>query len=128
MKKLALIFFIFFFSFSFSTSKTTNKKDTYVGWYFYNGKDPEDIELHGENLGEVFYIGEDYAITYRSPFIKEKDKSNLKICKEIRKFDDFFRRENLVTKYTRKLTNQEENNVKINLKTAKQSKQLCEVS
>ena len=120
-----------------SKSTATSKKvatDQYVGWWYYDGNDPEDIEITG-GVSNVYYIGKDkngyYWISYKNSTIKEKNKPNEEICKEdSRDWDDpedrYSTESDLkISKYERKLTEQELLNLKENLKSAKRSEQLC---
>ena len=120
-----------------SKSTATSKKvatDQYVGWWYYDGNDPKDIEITG-GFPNVYYIGKDkngyYWISYKNSTIKEKNKPNEEICKEdSRDWDDPEDRystesELKISKYERKLTKQELLNLKENLKSVKQSQELC---
>ena len=132
MKKLYAILFVFL---SISIISISNlKKDEIVGWYYYNGEDTSVIEF---TEPEVSYIGKDskgyYEIKYKNKLLKEKNNPNLRICKEDSRnhtTEEFRYLESSDIKndeYSRKLTKQEENNVKKNLKTAKQSEEICNI-
>ena len=83
----------------------------------------------------VYYIGKDkngyYWISYKNSTIKEKNKPNEEVCKEDSR--DWYDPENQystesdlkISKYERKLTKQELLNLKENLKSVKQSQELC---
>ena len=120
-----------------SKSTATSKKvatDQYVGWWYYDGNDTKDIEITG-GFPNVYYIGKDkngyYWISYKNSTIKEKNKPNEEVCKEDSR--DWYDPENQystesdlkISKYERKLTKQELLNLKENLKSVKQSQELC---
>ena len=98
---------------------------------FYPSK---DIEITG-GFPNVYYIGKDkngyYWISYKNSTIKEKNKPNEEVCKEDSR--DWYDPENQystesdlkISKYERKLTKQELLNLKENLKSVKQSQELC---
>ena len=147
MKKILIALFIIVSAIGIAAGTTTKKStskstaapkkvvtDRYVGWWYYNGNDPEDIELTG-GVPNVYYIGKDkngyYWISYKNSTIKEKNKPNQEICKEDSRDrydpEDRYSTESELkfSKYERKLTEQELLNLKENLKSAKQSQQLC---
>ena len=132
MKKLYAILFVFL---SISIISISNlKKDEIVGWYYYNGEDTGVIEF---TEPEVFYIGKDskgyYEVKYKNVLLKEENKPNLKICKEdsrnhpTEEFKYLEASDIKNDEYSRKLTKKEERNVKKNLKTAKQSEEICNI-
>ena len=147
MKKILLALFIIVSAIGIAAGTTTKKNtskstatskkvatDQYVGWWYYDGNDPKDIEITG-GFPNVYYIGKDkngyYWISYKNSTIKEKNKPNEEICKEdSRDWDDPEDRystesELKISKYERKLTKQELLNLKENLKSVKQSQELC---
>ena len=147
MKKMLLALFIIVSAIGIAAGTTTKKNtsksttapkkvvtDRYVGWWYYNGNDPEDIEITG-GVSNVYYIGKDkngyYWISYKNSTIKEKNKPNEEICKEDSRDlydpEDRYSTESdlKISKYERKLTEQELLNLKENLKSAKRSEQLC---
>ena len=147
MKKILIALFIIVSAIGIAAGTTTKKStskstaapkkvvtDRYVGWWYYNGNDPEDIELTG-GVPNVYYIGKDkngyYWISYKNSTIKEKNKPNQEICKEDSRDrydpEDRYSTESELkfSKYERKLTEQELLNLKENLKSAKRSEQLC---
>ena len=147
MKKILLALFIIVSAIGIAAGTTTKKNtskstatskkvatDQYVGWWYYDGNDPKDIEITG-GVSNVYYIGKDkngyYWISYKNSTIKEKNKPNEEICKEdSRDWDDpedrYSTESDLkISKYERKLTEQELLNLKENLKSAKRSEQLC---
>ena len=150
MKKILIAIFIIVSAIGIAAGTTTKKNtsksttapkkvvtDRYVGWWYYNGNDPEDIEITG-GVSNVYYIGKDkngyYWISYKNSTIKEKNKPNEEICKEDSRDlydpEDRYSTESdlKISKYERKLTEQELLNLKENLKSAKQSEQLCNVN
>ncbi len=147
MKKILIAIFIIVSAIGIAAGTTTKKNtsksttapkkvvtDRYVGWWYYNGNDPEDIEITG-GVSNVYYIGKDkngyYWISYKNSTIKEKNKPNEEICKEDSRDlydpEDRYSTESdlKISKYERKLTEQELLNLKENLKSAKRSEQLC---
>ena len=147
MKKILLALFIIVSAIGIAAGTTTKKNtskstatskkvatDQYVGWWYYDGNDPKDIEITG-GFPNVYYIGKDkngyYWISYKNSTIKEKNKPNEEVCKEDSR--DWYDPENQystesdlkISKYERKLTKQELLNLKENLKSAKRSEQLC---
>ena len=147
MKKILIAIFIIVSAIGIAAGTTTKKNtsksttapkkvvtDPYVGWWYYNGNDPEDIEITG-GVSNVYYIGKDkngyYWISYKNSTIKEKNKPNEEICKEDSRDlydpEDRYSTESdlKISKYERKLTEQELLNLKENLKSAKRSEQLC---
>ena len=147
MKKILLALFIIVSAIGIAAGTTTKKNtskstatskkvatDQYVGWWYYDGNDPKDIEITG-GFPNVYYIGKDkngyYWISYKNSTIKEKNNPNEEVCKEDSR--DWYDPENQystesdlkISKYERKLTKQELLNLKENLKSAKQSQQLC---
>ena len=147
MKKILLALFIIVSAIGIAAGTTTKKNtskstatskkvatDQYVGWWYYDGNDPKDIEITG-GFPNVYYIGKDkngyYWISYKNSTIKEKNKPNEEVCKEdSRDWDDPEDRystesELKISKYERKLTKQELLNLKENLKSVKQSQELC---
>ena len=141
MKKMLLALFIIVSAIGIAAGTTTKKNtsksttapkkvvtDRYVGWGYYNGNDPEDIELTG-GFPNVYYIGKDkngyYWVAYKNSTIKEKNKPNEEICKEDSRDlydpeDRYSTESDLeISKYERKLTEQELLNLKENLKSAK---------
>ena len=147
MKKILIAIFIIVSAIGIAAGTTTKKNtsksttapkkvvtDRYVGWWYYNGNDPKDIEITG-GVSNVYYIGKDkngyYWISYKNSTIKEKNKPNEEICKEDSRDlydpEDRYSTESdlKISKYERKLTEQELLNLKENLKSAKRSEQLC---
>ena len=169
MKKILLALFIIVSAIGIAAGTTTKKNtskstatskkvatDQYVGWWYYDGNDPKDIEITG-GFPNVYYIGKDkngyYWISYKNSTIKEKNKPNEEVCKEDSRdwYDpenqystdfhkaiifcksDWYDPENQystesdlkISKYERKLTKQELLNLKENLKSVKQSQELC---
>ena len=147
MKKILLALFIIVSAIGIAAGTTTKKNtskstatskkvatDQYVGWWYYDGNDPKDIEITG-GFPNVYYIGKDkngyYWISYKNSTIKEKNKPNEEVCKEDSR--DWYDPENQystesdlkIYKYERKLTKQELLNLKENLKSVKQSQELC---
>ena len=147
MKKILLALFIIVSAIGIAAGTTTKKNtskstatskkvatDQYVGWWYYDGNDPKDIEITG-GFPNVYYIGKDkngyYWISYKNSTIKEKNKPNEEVCKEDSR--DWYDPENQystesdlkISKYERKLTKQELLNLKENLKSVKQSQELC---
>ena len=147
MKKILLALFIIVSAIGIAAGTTTKKNtskstatskkvatDQYVGWWYYDGNDPKDIELTGD-FSNVYYIGKDkngyYWISYKNSTIKEKNKPNEEVCKEDSR--DWYDPENQystesdlkISKYERKLTKQSLLNLKENLKSVKQSQELC---
>ena len=147
MKKILLALFIIVSAIGIAAGTTTKKNtskstatskkvatDQYVGWWYYDGNDPKDIEITG-GFPNVYYIGKDkngyYWISYKNSTIKEKNKPNEEVCKEDSR--DWYDPENQystesdlkISKYERKLTKQELLSLKENLKSVKQSQELC---
>ena len=111
-----------------------NNGDENIGWYYYKGGDTSVIEIVE---ADIYYIGKDshgyYKIDYKNSELKESNKPKLKICKiDSRDYADQklkYLSNNIIfdPKYDRKLTQKELNNVFENLKTAEQSKELCDI-
>lgn len=92
-KKILLALFIIVSAIGIAAGTTTKKNtskstatskvatDQYVGWWYYDGNDPKDIEITG-GFPNVYYIGKDkngyYWISYKNSTIKEKKISLMK--------------------------------------------------